>query len=94
MNLSLTVHDVCMHMPLLSHVKLLATPRTIAHQVPLSMECVAIPFSTIILIQGLNTGLLQWQEGSLPLSNLGSQWCVDRTLLVLYCICQGWGIIS
>ena len=45
MNLSLTVHGVCMHAPLLSHVKLLATPPTIAHQVPLSMECVAIPFS-------------------------------------------------
>ena len=45
MNLRLTVRGVCMHAPLLSHVKLLVTPWTTAHQVPLSMEWVAISFS-------------------------------------------------
>ena len=57
----------------------LATPWTIAHQDPPSMGFPRQEYWSgqfflqgIFLTQGLNPRLLHWQEGSLPLSHLGS----------------------
>ena len=71
---------------MLSPVQLFVTPRTVAHQAPLSvglqntgMGCYFL-LQGIFLIQGLNPSLLylpHWQVGSLPLSHLGSR-TVDR----------------
>ena len=37
------------------------------------LEWIAVPFSSgIILDQGLNSSLLHWQAGPLPLNHLGS----------------------
>ena len=66
-----------------SHVRLCATPWTVAHQAPVSMgfsrqrilEWVAMPFSRgIFQTQGLNLHLLHlllWQVGSLLLASPG-----------------------
>ena len=66
---------------LLSHVQLFATPRTVAHQAPLSMGlfpskntgvgCFFL-LRGIFPTQGSNWRLLHWQVDSLPLSHLGS----------------------
>ena len=61
-------------------VQLFATPQTVAHQAPLSMEFSrhefwsGLPFllQGIFPTQGLNPTLLHWQADSLPLSHLGS----------------------
>ena len=69
---------MCMLAQSLSHVQLLVTPWTIAHQAPLSMRfppqeyCNGLPFPRIFPDQGSNLCLLHWQVDSLPLSPQGS----------------------
>ena len=72
----------------LSHILFFATPWTVAHQAPLSMDC-SLPGSSVRgplqarIVQWLamsssrgssrsNLRLLHWQAGSLPLSHQGS----------------------
>ena len=65
---------------LLSHVQLFATPCTVAHRVPLSVELpdTIIRVDCRFLLQGIfptqgsNPCFLHWQVDSLPLSHLGS----------------------
>lgn len=46
----------------------------------------------ITLIQGLNTGLMQWQEDSFTTKWPGKPMVPGQDFTVLYCICQGWGL--
>ena len=74
-----------------SHVRLFATPWTVAYQAPLSLRFprqeywsgLHFPLQGILLTQGSNPCLLHWQGGSLPLSYQGSMcvcMCVFQTL--------------
>ena len=65
---------------ILSHVQLLATPQTVARQVPLSKEfsrqywrssCHFL-LQGIFSTQGQNPSLLHWHAESFPLHHLGS----------------------
>ena len=78
------LYHPCVCSQSLSHVWLFETPRTIAHQAPLSMEFSrqehwnGVPFSTsgIFPTHGLNPHLwhlMHWQADSLPLHNPGSR---------------------
>ena len=72
----------------LSHVRLLATPWTAAHQAPLSVGFpskdtgVGCHFllQGIFLTQGSNPCLLHWQVNSLPLSHLENPGYLGITL--------------
>ena len=77
------------------HVRLFVTPWTIALQAPLSTgfyrqeDWSGLPFPPpgIFPTQGLNTrllGLLRWQAGSLPLSQLGSLYI---HIYIHMCVC-------
>ena len=75
----------------LSCVQLFATPWTVAHQAPLSMEFSrqeywsGLPFpSPGILAQESNLRLLYWQADSLPLSHQGSPNLLSKYLLSIY----------
>ena len=76
----LFLYVMCRRAQLLSHVWLLATPWTVAHQAPLSMGLSrqeywsGLPFllQGIFPTQGLNLSLLHWHADSLPLSYQGS----------------------
>ena len=67
-----------MHVCMLGHVQLFATPQTIACQAPLSWDYpgkntgVGCHFllQGIFMTQGLNPRLLHWQADSLPLAPL------------------------
>ena len=68
---------------MLSHVRLSAIPRTVAHQAPLSVglswqeDSGRLPFPSpgIVSTQGLNPCLLHRQADSLPMSHQGSPLC-------------------
>ena len=71
---------------LLSCVRLSTTPWIVPHQAPLSMEFSRqeygsrLPFllQGIFLTQGSNLHLLHWQEDSLPLGHVGSQFILIK----------------
>ena len=63
----------------LSHVRLFATPWTVAHQAPLSMG-----FSRNLPNPGIEPLLLHWQAGSLPLSPQRSPYKYIRTYVHIY----------
>ena len=76
-----SIHSVCVCM--LSHVRLFATPWTVARQAPLSVETSRLEYwvgcqfllQGILQTQGSNLRLLNvlhWQVGSLILRHLGS----------------------
>ena len=85
---------VCVQAQPLSHVRLFATPWTVAHQASLTVGKNGFSGKNIgvgshfllhgiFLIQGLNIHILCWQAGTLPLSHQGSPSKVLHKLHVL-----------
>ena len=76
----------------LSHIRLFATLRPVAHQAPLStgfsrQECwsrLPFPPEGIVSMQGVNLRLLPWQSDALPLSHLGSSLYTHTCIYMIY----------
>ena len=82
---------VCVCVCELSRARLFTTLWTVAHQAPLSMgfprqeywSGLLFPSPGIFLTQGLNPGLLHWQEDSLPLVIPSTTPMVDALKVIL-----------
>ena len=95
---------VCVQAQPLSHVRLFATPWTVAHQASLTVGKNGFSGKNIgvgshfllhgiFLIQGLNIHILSWQAGTLPLSHQGSpSKLLEQYIFLFYIFVFSWAM--